>query len=578
MVDGNSDGVGAATSVAATSTVSITAQNDAPSSANDSKTILEDTSTVLALTDFGTFSDPDTGDSQKGVKIVSLPTSGTVTLNGSAVLANQVITTADINNSNLRYVPASDNINAASLGFAVVDQSDAVSSTYTLSFNFTSVNDAPSGTDGSISASDLLEDSNYTFAAADFGFSDTSDADDLHSVKITTLPGTGVLKLDGSAVSAGDYITAAELASDKLTYSPVADGNGNNYASFTFQVKDDGGTTNSGLELDPSANTMTLNVGSVNDAPAGSDNTITIDNNGSSVVRAFSASDFGFSDSTDGDTLFQVKLTSLPTDGSITYFGTSVSSGQLILGSQLANLKYTIDGTVKTDQSFTFQVVDTGGTSNSGVNMDQSANTITVDVTMVGTTGDDTLTGDTGVNTINGGNGADTITGGAGDDILSGEAGADIYTFASTAALNGSDSISFVVADDVLDFAAFLSGGSVDLNGGSSPAITSYTADSNGDVNIADKVVLFDTTTTGLSVANLVSEIEGAGNAFALDGKAVVITGDADSSASPALVYFVDSSVDSTSSDVTSSDVTLVGTLSGSFDLDTLTANNFDFS
>ena len=42
----------------------------------------------------------------------------------------------------------------------------------------------------------------------------------------------------------------------------------NNYDSFTFQVVDDGG----GSDTDLSANTMTVNVSSVNDAPAGTDN------------------------------------------------------------------------------------------------------------------------------------------------------------------------------------------------------------------------------------------------------------------------------------------------------------------
>ena len=44
---------------------------------------------------------------------------------------------------------------------------------------------------------------------------------------------------------------------------------------FTFQVQDDGGTANGGVDLDQSANTITINVTSVNDAPAGTDKTVT---------------------------------------------------------------------------------------------------------------------------------------------------------------------------------------------------------------------------------------------------------------------------------------------------------------
>ena len=46
-------------------------------------------------------------------------------------------------------------------------------------------------------------------------------------------------------------------------FTPVANANGNAYASFTFQVQDNGGGSN----LDLSANTLTINVTSVNDAP-----------------------------------------------------------------------------------------------------------------------------------------------------------------------------------------------------------------------------------------------------------------------------------------------------------------------
>ena len=56
---------------------------------------------------------------------------------------------------------------------------------------------------------------------------------------------------------------------------PDANENGAPYATFTFQVRDDGGTANSGVDLDPTPNTMTVNVTSVNDAPSGANNTVT---------------------------------------------------------------------------------------------------------------------------------------------------------------------------------------------------------------------------------------------------------------------------------------------------------------
>src|SRR5262249_43175734 len=49
-----------------------------------------------------------------------------------------------------------------------------------------------------------------------------------------------------------------------FTYTPAAQGNGTPYASFTFQVRDDGDPSGA---IDQSPNTITINVTAVNDAP-----------------------------------------------------------------------------------------------------------------------------------------------------------------------------------------------------------------------------------------------------------------------------------------------------------------------
>src|SRR5439155_1046820 len=134
--------------------------------------------------------------------------------------------------------------------------------------NVTSVNDAPTGADKEESRA---EDTDYICGALDFGFSDPNDspANALAAVKITTLPGAGALKNNSVAVTAGQFITVADITGGKLKFCPAANANGTGYASFTFQVQDDGGTVSGGVDLDQSANTMTINVTSVNDAPSG---------------------------------------------------------------------------------------------------------------------------------------------------------------------------------------------------------------------------------------------------------------------------------------------------------------------
>ena len=93
---------------------------------------------------------------------------------------------------------------------------------------------------------------------------------------VTTIPVPGTLFYDADgagggapvAVDAGQFITAADIALGRLYYTPVLDGNGVPFSSFTFQVRDDGGTGNGGQDTDQSANTVTFNVTAVNDAPA----------------------------------------------------------------------------------------------------------------------------------------------------------------------------------------------------------------------------------------------------------------------------------------------------------------------
>lgn len=86
----------------------VTSINDAPTAANNTITMKEDTSRTLTAADFN-FSDVDTGDSLASVRIDTLTvSSGTFQLSGVDVSASDVITVADINAGNLIYRPAAD--------------------------------------------------------------------------------------------------------------------------------------------------------------------------------------------------------------------------------------------------------------------------------------------------------------------------------------------------------------------------------------------------------------------------------------------------------------------------------------
>ena len=94
-------------------------------------------------------------------------------------------------------------------------------------------------------------------------------------------------------------------------------------------MQDDGGSLNGNVDLDPSANTITINVTAVHDAPAGADKTIAMPED---TAYAFALADFGFTDPNDSpaDNFQAVTITSLPGTGTLTLNGTPVNVGDSI--------------------------------------------------------------------------------------------------------------------------------------------------------------------------------------------------------------------------------------------------------
>jgi hypothetical protein len=118
-------------------------------------------------------------------------------------------------------------------------------------------NAAPQGTNKTITAT---EDVLYVFSQSDFGFSD-SDGHSFAGVFVTTAPGQGNLGVNGSAIGAGNFVSAETIAAGQFFFEAGLNANGSNFAAFTFQVRD-----SSGAE-DASPNTITVNVLAVNDPP-----------------------------------------------------------------------------------------------------------------------------------------------------------------------------------------------------------------------------------------------------------------------------------------------------------------------
>src|SRR4029079_12762893 len=130
-------------------------------------------------------------------------------------------------------------------------------------------------------------------------------------VKITTLPGAGALTLDGVAVTAGQIVSAADIAAGKLVFTPAANASGAGYASFTFQVQDDDGIANGGADIDAIARAMSIDVLPVNDAPGESvPGAQRVTQGGSLVFSTSDANAISISDIDAGANHIQVTLAS----------------------------------------------------------------------------------------------------------------------------------------------------------------------------------------------------------------------------------------------------------------------------
>ena len=191
----------------------------------------------------------------------------------------------------------------------------------------------------------------------------------------TTFSGDGVVTTDlGSNF---DQAYSVTLQSDgKILVAGYYNGAASPNFNYDFALV----RYNADGTLDTSFNGIALNH-----APSGADNTVTTLEN---LGYTFSASDFGFSDLNDSpaNSLNAVRITTLPGVGTLTNNGAPVNAGDFVSTSDVAQgqLVFTpaANGSGTGYASFTFQVQDTGGTANGGVDTDPTPNTITINVTL----------------------------------------------------------------------------------------------------------------------------------------------------------------------------------------------------
>lgn len=274
---------------------------------------------------------------------------------------------------------------ARTINWSLVDgdgtaNSGADTVTQASSVNVLAVNDRPQGTDATYT---FNEDGSRTLSQADFGFSDPAEGHGFAGVAITTLPTNGVLLLNGVAITiAGSFVTAAQITANQLVFQSDSNENGTPYATFTFQVRDDGGVLNGGGDTDSSANTLTFNVTAVNDAPVNSVPGLqTINEDGSVTLSSGNGNAISVSDA--DATALTVTL--------------SVAQGTLTLATPLG-LSFSVgDGTADTTMTFAGSAAAINAALGSGLTYNPNSNFNGSDAISVTTTDNgQTGTGPTG--------------------------------------------------------------------------------------------------------------------------------------------------------------------------------------
>jgi len=249
--------------------INLTNVNEAPTGADATVTISEDTAHTLTTANFG-FSDVDAGDWLSAVRIDTLSGAGTLTLSGVAVTAGQVMTVADINAGNLVFTPSADanGTGYATVTFSVRDSNNAYDAVpNSLTFDVTAVNDAPTLTAGTVSNLTVSEDAGLaSLGLGGVAYSPSGGADESGqtlSYTVTAIPSAtigNVFLADGTTrVTVGSY-TLADIQG--MQFKPTANASG--VTAFQFNVYDSGGTANGGANNISQLILITVNA--VNDA------------------------------------------------------------------------------------------------------------------------------------------------------------------------------------------------------------------------------------------------------------------------------------------------------------------------
>ncbi|MEX2286745.1 MAG: tandem-95 repeat protein, partial [Planctomycetaceae bacterium] len=338
---------------AATFSLTVNPVNDAPTATAGSLIMNEDGTGVVTLAG----ADIDAGDAIESYRIDTLPSDGTLLLNGQAVSSGAIVTQAEINSGSLSFQPAANWNGSTSFTFSTNDGDawSAAPASFDLTVN--AVNDAPTAIAGGIG---LDEDSTAIITLAG---TDIDSGDAIESYRIDSLPEHGSLLLNGQEVHAGDVVTQAQIDGGELVFKPEENWNGS--TTFAFSTSD-------GESWSASTAAFDLTVNPVNDAPLATPGSMSLDEDTTGVVT------LAGSDVDGGDVVESYRIDTLPANGTLLLNGQALAAGATVTQAQIdaGALVFKPANDFQGSTSFTFSTSDGESWSTSAAAMDITVNDV----------------------------------------------------------------------------------------------------------------------------------------------------------------------------------------------------------
>ncbi|MBW2255462.1 MAG: tandem-95 repeat protein, partial [Deltaproteobacteria bacterium] len=347
--------------VSDTFSIAVTPLNDPPVlDVNAGATLPEDTSVVIG-TLLLSASDNDNTPNELVYTVQTAPTAGELRVNGVLVSDGGTFTQTQVNLHNLIYHHDGSEVHTDAFLFTIADGAGGSVPGTWFSIDITAVNDTPT----LVVNEPLQVDEGATapITPAELMLTDPDTAASALVFTLETVPATGVLSLDGTALALNDTFTQDDIDQGLVAYAHggaevTTDG-------FQFLVSDGAGGTNGSTLFE-------IDVAPVNDAP------VLVANEGilllESTTELITAAALAVSDVDNTAAELQYTVVSAPAHGELTLDFLVLGAGGTFTQDDIDSdlLTYTHDGSETVVDSFVFSVSDGAGGTISDTTFDIS--------------------------------------------------------------------------------------------------------------------------------------------------------------------------------------------------------------